>query len=118
MTEQPQHDNRVADTTPLGSFHWDQTEDERVVVVEGEVDLSNARQLMRALDGLGRRHLVVDLTRVAFMDSTGLGMLVQLTNDLPGKLELRLREGDQIDRLLAITGLREQFTLDLLPRSD
>jgi hypothetical protein len=43
---------------------------------------------------------------------------VQLTNDLPGKLELRVREGDQIDRLLAITGLREQFTLDLLPRSD
>ena len=33
MTEQPQHDNRIADATPLGSFTWDQTEDERVVVV-------------------------------------------------------------------------------------
>lgn len=59
----------------------------------------------------GQRHLVVDLSGVGFMDSTGLGVLV-------GALRLaRLHNGslylvaprERIHRIMAITGLDSVF---------
>ena len=50
-----------------------------VVTVVGDVDESNAAKLRDALDRVlanGESRLVVDLCRVSFMDSTGLGILV------------------------------------------
>ena len=50
-----------------------------LVSVSGEVDVSNAADLRKALDealGAGREELVVDLTEVSYIDSTGIGVLV------------------------------------------
>ncbi|MDP2774135.1 MAG: STAS domain-containing protein [Nocardioides sp.] len=51
----------------------------RVVVLAGEVDLaaaSTVRVCLRDLMVDGATHVLVDLSAVTFMDSTGLGMLV------------------------------------------
>lgn len=59
--------------------HDSSREDCLVVAVSGEVDLSTAPTLRdHLLDRveLGERRLVVDLSDVGFLDSTGLGVLV------------------------------------------
>lgn len=50
-----------------------------VVTVSGEIDVFTAPRLRQYLIDLiaeGRTHLILDLTDVAFLDSTGLGVLV------------------------------------------
>jgi anti-sigma B factor antagonist len=50
-----------------------------IVTVEGEIDLSTAPRLRGKLIGLvsdGNHHLVVDLDKVEFLDSAGLGVLI------------------------------------------
>lgn len=50
------------------------------LAVEGEVDVSNASELRSALDAqlssCAGKELVVDLARVSYIDSTGIGVLV------------------------------------------
>lgn len=111
MTEHAPQSHQAGEPS-LGRFRWEQTDEERTIYVHGEVDLSNACQLLRSLEGLGERNLVVDLADVSFMDSTGLGILVRMTAQAAGEVELRLREGSQIDRLLSITGLRPHFKVE------
>lgn len=50
-----------------------------VLVVEGELDIATAPRMIASLNEAlaeGDRPLVVDLTRVLFMDSTGLALLI------------------------------------------
>ena len=54
-------------------------DNERVVSVAGEVDVSNAPELREALDRAfegGATAIEVDLTEVPYIDSTGIGVLV------------------------------------------
>jgi anti-sigma B factor antagonist len=51
----------------------------------GEVDIAIAERLQRALDDLirdGHKRLLVDLTDVTFIDSTGLGVLLHTVKQL------------------------------------
>lgn len=50
-----------------------------VVTISGELDIATAERLTKALDGLSVERdgrLVVDLSSVEFMDSTGLRLLI------------------------------------------
>lgn len=81
-----------------------------VVHVSGDVDVTAAPALREAIDAVvaeGHRRLVLDLTEVTFIDSTGLGVVV-------GRLKGLRREGgslvvaaahERVLRVLAITGL-------------
>lgn len=58
-------------------------EQDLLVAVEGEVDVSNAPELREALDealvhaaGLENRHVHIDISQVPYIDSTGIGVLV------------------------------------------
>jgi anti-sigma B factor antagonist len=87
-----------------------------VVQVVGEIDVYTAPQLRERLDAeidAGRYDLVVDLTGVSFMDSTGLGVLV-------GRLkQIRLNDGsmrlvcshDRVLKVFVITGLDKVFAI-------
>ena len=84
-----------------------------VVLVE-DIDIANARQLQDALiEHLNEfgPDLVLDLSRVMFIDSTGLGALVSVlkrAREKGGHVTL-LNPNREIDRVLQITGLDRVF---------
>jgi anti-sigma B factor antagonist len=87
-----------------------------VLTVEGEVDIATAPKLREKLVELaagGANRLVVDLEKVEFLDSTGLGVLIG------GMKRLRSTDGDltlvctqpRILRVFEITGLNRAFAI-------
>jgi anti-sigma B factor antagonist len=87
-----------------------------VLDVEGEVDVFTAPKLrekiIALLDG-GTDHLVVNLEKVLFMDSTGLGVLVgglKRVKEKNGELALAGAQGTVL-RVLSVTGLNAVFPM-------
>lgn len=84
--------------------------------VAGELDLHTAPQLREALTSAidaGRRQVLVDLSDVAFMDSTALGVLVaglKRTREAGGDLALVVPQGPP-RKVLTLTGLDRAFTI-------
>jgi anti-sigma B factor antagonist len=87
-----------------------------VVRVSGELDLSTAAQLCRAIQTaattavLRPPRVVVDLTRLDFCDSTGLRALIGAVGEvrvLGGKAVVAVTPGGALDRLLEMSGLNE-----------
>jgi anti-sigma B factor antagonist len=87
-----------------------------VVSVEGEIDVYTAPQLRERLIELidqGYYRIVVDLSRVEFLDSTGLGVLVG------GLKRSRGHDGDlalvcshpRIMKVFEVTGLNKVFSI-------
>ncbi len=87
-----------------------------VVAVSGEVDVYSAPALKDSLTELlqsGVVTVIVDLSDVAFLDSTGLGALVEArsaTTEAGGSLPLVCSQ-ERILKLFAITGLDGVFTI-------
>jgi anti-sigma B factor antagonist len=87
-----------------------------VLAVAGEVDIYSAPTLRDRLTDLiesGDHTVIVDLSGVGFLDSTGLGTLVaglKRASGLGGQLPLVCGQ-DRILRLFVITGLDSVFTI-------
>ena len=87
-----------------------------VVDVAGEVDVFSAPELAEQLSQLfdaGRQTVVVDLTSVTFLDSTGLGTLVAARNraeEAGGQLPI-IGSAERVLKLFRITGLDEVFEI-------
>lgn len=83
-----------------------------VVAVSGEVDLQSAPRLAAALDdarAAGASSIVVDLSQVEFLDSSGLGVLASAHRDVAaagGSLRL-VRPRPAIDKVLTLTRLSD-----------
>lgn len=116
MAEVPPSEHSYNNPFSPGRFEWEQSGEKRLLRVLGEVDLSNARGVLQVLEGLGNRDLVVDLTEVEFMDSTGLGILVELESKTSGEVKLMVVARSQVDRLLELTGLKSHFDIDIIPK--
>ena len=84
--------------------------DVTVVRVEGELDLATADELERTLIELAAETVVVDLGRVAFLDSTALGALLRVNAARPFERPLYLlRPGQGLRRVFEITGVDGRF---------
>jgi len=98
------------------SVSRDAAEDVPVVSVSGEVDVYSAPELKESLAKLrqsGATSIVVDLTEVAFLDSTGLGALVEAraaTTEAGGSLAIVCNQ-ERILKLFTITGLDGVFSI-------
>lgn len=82
-----------------------------VLRLEGELDLSTAERVRQALapapaSRSGRRHLVLDLRRLQFVDSSGLGALFQLHRRVVarGGRTLVARPTPTVERVLRLSG--------------
>ncbi|HEY7401335.1 MAG TPA: STAS domain-containing protein [Actinomycetota bacterium] len=82
-----------------------------ILQVAGELDLYTAPRLREAVvevTDTGAREVVVDLDRVAFIDSSGLGVLVACLKRLrehDGTFAVVAGESSSLHKLLALTGL-------------
>ncbi|GAA1658577.1 anti-sigma factor antagonist [Fodinicola feengrottensis] len=87
-----------------------------IVEVGGEIDVYTAprlREKLIELVGAGRTQIVVDMERVEFLDSTGLGVLVGArtrVNAQGGSLRLVCTQ-DRILKIFRITGLENLFPI-------
>jgi anti-anti-sigma factor len=82
----------------------------RFVAPDGELDLRTARLLASELSeavGDSSRPVVVDLTGVSFIDSTGLGTIVKAHQRLhrQGRRMAVVASEGPVTRLMALTGL-------------
>jgi anti-sigma B factor antagonist len=87
-----------------------------VISLTGEVDVYSAPKLRETIKDLvqkGNYHIVVDLEKVAFLDSTGLGVLVGgLKRVKPHEGELGIIcNQEKILRIFRITGLTKVFPI-------
>jgi anti-sigma B factor antagonist len=98
-----------------------------VVSIRGELDAFDVDELAEAFaaaDHDGRRALVIDLSRVSFMDSTALGLVVRTVNEiadrggstrvvLPETSARRIFEITTLDRVLPVAESRADALRDL-----
>lgn len=90
-----------------------------VVVIEGDFDLQTAHEPYEAVvallaEGQPLSQVVVDLSAVDFVDSTGLGGLIRLQQEV-GRSGVRVRLrglGHRLRTLFDITGLSQEFTIE------
>jgi anti-sigma B factor antagonist len=116
--EQTDVPHRTADTVPvrLLAAHEHQ-HDVAVLSVHGEVDLETAPALRETLLPVLEHQtgpVVVDLSEVTFMDSTGVHVLVDTRRRLEPqnrRLAVVCREGGQVHRLLALLGLLDALAV-------
>ena len=102
---------------PLELDHRQDADGREVVAVRGEIDVATSpalREELYAIIDRGARTLVVDLSELGFIDSSGLGVLVATLK------HIRERDGELILtgldqpalRVFEITGLTELFTIE------
>ena len=107
------------DLDVFAATRYEEKDGTQIVSVTGEVDLSSAPRLAEVIwrakeqAGSDPPHVVVDLSRVEFMDTAGLAVLLEELNSsrqLDGRKRLVAPEG-ALTRLLEATGLSELFDL-------
>jgi anti-sigma B factor antagonist len=87
-----------------------------VITLRGEIDVYTAPRLRQALIDLvsqGGADIVVDMDKVDFLDSTGLGVLVgglKRVKSNEGDLKLVITQ-DRIMKIFDITGLSKVFPI-------
>lgn len=77
----------------------------------GEIDLATAPQLKAAFDAVLRdddaEMIVLDLTELSFMDSTGIHVLLGMQAECEGTDRFRVINGTRaVERILDLTGVR------------
>lgn len=104
--------------TELASIRFVNEGDIVIAMVTGEIDLSNAsRLLMTVTDAVANEAtgLIMDLSDVAFMDSTGVQMLLELAKRLEWRdqaMRLVVPDDSHIRKVLMITGFEGVVAVD------
>jgi anti-sigma B factor antagonist len=110
----------ITDPAPL-SIDVTERGSHTVVAVGGEIDLATQGELKSVLYDLivaGRVHLVLDLSEVDFLDSTGIGALIgarRRVHAFQGSLTLVCPQ-ESVMKIFTITGLEKVF--DIVPTVD
>jgi anti-sigma B factor antagonist len=75
----------------------------------GELDIATVPLLEAAFDEAGDAPVLLDLAGITFIDSTGLQLLLRLSERAGGRLQIT--SSPALERLLEITGVRDRLPL-------
>lgn len=104
----------MSETPPLDfSMHESVTEAGRTVALSGDLDVGAAEEVADAL----RRNLatgepvIIDLTEVVFIDSSGLGAIVMTADGAEQRAQISLRPSrhPQAQQVMRMTGTSDYF---------
>jgi stage II sporulation protein AA (anti-sigma F factor antagonist) len=105
---------------PPPSFEIDVEDDGTLAVLRlrGELDLATRPVVQEAVErhGPGRKALVVDLSQLDFMDSSGLNLIIELQGREDGTGVAFVAPDERVGRLLEMTGVRPTLTWVADPR--
>lgn len=94
-------------------WHAEHVDGQVVLTVSGDLDIASAagfRDISLRTLGIDPVTLVLDLTEVPFIDSSGIAVLVLLRRKARSRRsELRLVTHRRIDSVLRVTGLTQAF---------
>jgi anti-sigma B factor antagonist len=100
---------------PLLAVHIEDSDDgASIIALSGELDLSTIPRMEAPLfEQIGQRQAVlVDLTRLTFIDSSGIGVLIQASRESNGTpLGVVVGPGTQVERVFGIAGVGEALPL-------
>lgn len=82
-----------------------------VIRAQGEVDLSNASALESALEAAAadKGGVLIDLTGVPFMDSSGLRVMLVAARDLGARLAVVVSPGSPVLRLFEVAEVADRI---------
>ena len=90
-------------------LEWAEADAGALITVRGEIDMATAPQLRDVLDQLidaGSCRIVLDCRELAFLDSSGIGVLVAARNRLSDEGEIVLDSPQaHVRKVLEITGV-------------
>jgi anti-sigma B factor antagonist len=94
----------------------ERAEDYSIISVRGEIDLHTAPKfetVMERVAGDGFQTVVVDMSSVSFMDSTGLSALMRARDYLEERdVSFRLvSPSHAVDRIFSVTGFQDYFEI-------
>lgn len=100
-----------------GLHHYEADGGIEVIEAGAELDVYNVSPLREAAitvtSTLGRRYLVIDLTRTVYLDFTGLGAVIgalKRVRTLDGHMAIACADG-RVLKIFQITGLTRIFTI-------
>jgi anti-anti-sigma factor len=85
--------------------------------IEGHFVFDGYREFLDAVNELAAHALeaTVDLTRVEYMDTAGLGLLLTMRNRLStGRINLKVCEGSQVCHTLKVANLSRLFAIEAI----
>ena len=100
------------------SFNVSRSNGSSVVAVAGEIDMATAPELANVLNDFAQESVVVDLSAVTFIDSSGLATLADAQKRMRhagGQLAID-RVQPSVQKLFEITRLTELFRRDSIDR--
>jgi anti-anti-sigma factor len=106
LTSEPLQISELRDGDPVGTV---------VITLSGELDLASADQLdavIRDAEETDIGWIVVDLSDVSFIDSTGLSVLLNARNRSDGRFSCIQSNHDAVTRLLELTGTVQMLGSD------
>jgi anti-anti-sigma factor len=95
---------------PVGDVHFERHQATLVASLTGEIDITNAddvgTRIATAVSDDDTRHVVMDLSSLRFLDSSGIRMVIGLARQVEaggGAVTLVVPEGSPLWRILDIT---------------
>ena len=100
------------------AIHMGKDDDRCKLMIDGRFTFDTYREFLSAIQDRSKlcSHLTIDLTRTEYLDSSALGLLIQMRERLssPEKNVLRVKKGSVADEVLTVTNFNKMFQVEVI----